>query len=149
MRSKPFRSKVIVLLEKSMSGASVPPGNSASCRLPGGRGIGGDTRLTEPVTGAGRTEINEQPRARLAGLFPARRAMLVGQSNPTPKDCRFQISGKQYILSLNQNQLDEVKKYLTETEYQTIIEQNICLELKDDSPEDKLLGLQVDMDYNK
>jgi len=49
---------------------------------------------------------------------------------------------------LNQNQLDEVKKYLTEREYQTIIQQNICLELKDELPEDKLLGIQVDMDYN-
>jgi len=60
----------------------------------------------------------------------------------------IQVSGKQYILSLNQNQLDEVKKYLTEREYQTIIQQNICLELKDELPEDKLLGIQVDMDYN-
>ena len=60
----------------------------------------------------------------------------------------IQASGKQYILSLNQNQLDEVKKYLTEIEYQTIIQQNICLELKDELPEDKLLGIQVDMDYN-
>lgn len=58
------------------------------------------------------------------------------------------VSGKQYILSLNQNQLDEVKRYLTEIEYQSIIQQNICLELKDDMPEDKLLGIQVDMDYN-
>jgi len=60
----------------------------------------------------------------------------------------IQVSGKQYILSLNQNQLDEVKKYLTEREYQMIIQQNICLELKDELPEDKLLGIQVDMDYN-
>lgn len=60
----------------------------------------------------------------------------------------IKVSGKQYILSLNQNQLDEVKKYLTEKEYQTIIQQNICLELKDELPEDKLLGIQVDMDYN-
>jgi len=61
----------------------------------------------------------------------------------------IKIVGKQYILSLNQNQLDDVKKYMTDAEYETIIEQNICLELKDDSPEDKLLGVQVDMDYNK
>lgn len=58
------------------------------------------------------------------------------------------VSGKQYILTLNQNQLDEVKKYLSEREYQEIIQQNICLELKDELPEDKLLGIQLDMDYN-
>jgi uncharacterized protein YydD (DUF2326 family) len=60
----------------------------------------------------------------------------------------IKVSGKQYNLSLNQNQLDEVKKYLTDAEYQTIIQKNICLELKDELPEDKLLGIQVDMDYN-
>ncbi|NOU18061.1 MAG: DUF2326 domain-containing protein [Bacteroidales bacterium] len=60
----------------------------------------------------------------------------------------IKTSGKQYILSLNQNQLDEVKKYLKDDEYKTIIQQNICLELKDELPEDKLLGIQVDMDYN-
>jgi len=60
----------------------------------------------------------------------------------------IRISGKQYILTLNQNQVDEVKKYLTDNEYQEIIYQNICLELKDELPEDKLLGIQIDMDYN-
>jgi uncharacterized protein YydD (DUF2326 family) len=58
------------------------------------------------------------------------------------------ISGKQYILTLNQNQVDEVKKYLTDQEYKDIILQNVCLELKDELPEDKLLGIQIDMDYN-
>jgi len=60
----------------------------------------------------------------------------------------IKISGKQYILTLNQNQVDEVRKYLTDNEYKTIILQNICLELKDELPEDKLLGIQIDMDYN-
>lgn len=60
----------------------------------------------------------------------------------------IKISGKQYVLTLNQNQIDEVKKYLTAHEFETIIDQNICLELKDELPEEKLLGIQVDMDYN-
>jgi uncharacterized protein YydD (DUF2326 family) len=55
---------------------------------------------------------------------------------------------KQYILSLNQNQLDEMKRHLSDTEYKNIISDNICLELKDDSSESKLLGIQVNMDYN-
>lgn len=56
-------------------------------------------------------------------------------------------SNKQYILTLNQNQLDEVKKYLSKEEFSDIVIDNICLELKDDSAEDKLLGIQVDMEY--
>jgi len=55
---------------------------------------------------------------------------------------------KQYILSLNQNQLDEMKRHLSDLEYKNIISDNICLELKDDSSESKLLGIQVNMDYN-
>lgn len=55
---------------------------------------------------------------------------------------------KQYILSLNQNQLDEMKKHLSNQEYKKIIEDNICLELKDDSAESKLLGIQINMNYN-
>lgn len=55
---------------------------------------------------------------------------------------------KQYILSLNQNQLDEMKRHLSDIEYKSIISDNICLELKDDSSKSKLLGIQVNMDYN-
>ncbi|MCF6268647.1 MAG: DUF2326 domain-containing protein [Melioribacteraceae bacterium] len=58
-------------------------------------------------------------------------------------------NGKQYILSLNQNQLDDTRNYLTDEEYKTTIESNIILQLKDDSPEDKLLGIQVDLHYEK
>jgi uncharacterized protein YydD (DUF2326 family) len=60
----------------------------------------------------------------------------------------IQTSNKQYILTLNQNQLDEVKKYLSEDEYKSIIEDNICLKLKDQSAGDKLLGIQVNMKYD-
>jgi len=57
-------------------------------------------------------------------------------------------SSKQYILTLNQNQLDEVKKHLTDDQYKSIILDNICLELKDELPEEKLLGIQVNMQYD-
>lgn len=60
----------------------------------------------------------------------------------------IKVSGKQYNLTLNQNQLNEVKKYLSDEEYKTIILDNICLELKDETPEDKLLGIQLDMKYD-
>ncbi|WP_294967161.1 DUF2326 domain-containing protein [Sulfurimonas sp.] len=60
----------------------------------------------------------------------------------------IQPAGKQYILTLNHSQLKGVKQYLSNSEYQSIIHENICLELKDESPEDKLLGIQLDLDYN-
>jgi uncharacterized protein YydD (DUF2326 family) len=58
------------------------------------------------------------------------------------------VSNKQYILTLNQNQIEEVRKYMSKEEFESIIENNICLHLKDDSPSDKLLGIPVDMDYD-
>ena len=55
---------------------------------------------------------------------------------------------KQYILTLNQNQIDEIRDYLGDKDFSQIITNNICLELKDNTPGDKLLGIQIDMDYN-
>jgi len=56
---------------------------------------------------------------------------------------------KQYILSVNQNQLEEIKQYFdSASDYKKIIEDNIILNLKDNDPKEKLLGIQVDMDYD-
>jgi len=55
---------------------------------------------------------------------------------------------KQYILTINQNHLDDIKPYLTPEEYSSIIDENICHILEDDSPAGKLLGIQVDMEYD-
>lgn len=55
----------------------------------------------------------------------------------------------QYILSANQNILDALKEELTEEEYQKIIVESEVLELNDESVEGKLLGIQVDLDYEK
>lgn len=60
----------------------------------------------------------------------------------------FTDSNKQYILSLNQNQLEEIKQILTHDEYREIIEANICLELKDEPVSGKLLGRQIDLHYD-
>lgn len=57
-------------------------------------------------------------------------------------------ANKQYILSINQNHLDEIKQHLTPEEFKEIVLDNICHELEDDSPSSKLLGIQVDMAYN-
>lgn len=55
----------------------------------------------------------------------------------------------QYIISLNQDRLDNLKNELSEQEYDEIINNNIILELSDDSDRDKLLGIQIDLTYEK
>ncbi|MBX7044733.1 MAG: DUF2326 domain-containing protein [Ignavibacteria bacterium] len=56
----------------------------------------------------------------------------------------------QYIISCNQNNLDSVKAVCeNEDEYYNLIEKNIVLELTDESNEKKLLGIQVDLNYEK
>ena len=80
----------------------------------------------------------------LDGIDPRQKAELFLILNDFIKS-----QGKQYILTLNKNQLDDTKKYLGEEKYKTIIKENIILQLKDSSPTDKLLGIQVDMHYEK
>jgi uncharacterized protein YydD (DUF2326 family) len=80
----------------------------------------------------------------LDGIDPRQKAELFLILNEFIKS-----QGKQYILTLNKNQLDDTKKYLGEENYNKIIEDNIILQLKDSSPSDKLLGIQVDMHYEK
>jgi uncharacterized protein YydD (DUF2326 family) len=53
----------------------------------------------------------------------------------------------QYIATVNQNQLNEVKSILTEQEYEEIIEQNTILTLTDEDDSEKLLGVKVDVGY--
>lgn len=57
-------------------------------------------------------------------------------------------SGKQYILTANYNQLEEIKPLFESVEdYNHFIKENTILELKDSNATDKLLGIKVDMDY--
>lgn len=53
----------------------------------------------------------------------------------------------QYIISVNQNTLSSIEDELEE--YKIIIEDNIVLELTDESNDSKLLGMQIDLDYDK
>lgn len=55
----------------------------------------------------------------------------------------------QYILSVNQCTLDLLAQELTEEEYKTLITDNEVLELNDLSDANKLLGIQVDLNYAK
>ncbi len=57
----------------------------------------------------------------------------------------FSKSDKQYISTVNQNQLNEIKANLSPEEYKFIIEDNTILTLTDDSDTEKLLGIKVDI----
>ena len=76
-----------------------------------------------------------------ANMDPRQREMLFRIVNDV---C---ISDKiQYICSINEDALLTVKSLMTDTEYENIISENVILELNDDAPESKLLGIQVDID---
>lgn len=55
--------------------------------------------------------------------------------------------GAQYIATLNPDFISGMSDEFTEDEFERLIAKNIVLELRDDSPEGKLLGIQVDMHY--
>ncbi|GHT33081.1 hypothetical protein AGMMS49574_17980 [Bacteroidia bacterium] len=55
----------------------------------------------------------------------------------------------QYILSINQSTLDLLQKEMTEEEYKLLIIDSEVLELNDISDENKLLGIQLDLNYTK
>ncbi len=57
----------------------------------------------------------------------------------------FKNNKFQYIATLNQNQLNEIKGQITEEEYSKIIKENTILTLTDDSDAEKLLGIKVDI----
>ena len=58
---------------------------------------------------------------------------------------KFAQANKQYIATVNQNQLDEIKKHLTNDEIENIITENTVLTLTDESDSEKLLGIKVDL----
>ncbi|WP_214812785.1 MULTISPECIES: DUF2326 domain-containing protein [unclassified Exiguobacterium] len=58
-------------------------------------------------------------------------------------------SGLQYIATINEDIILSFKDLMVEEEYKNIIEDSTRLILTDESDESKLLGIQVDMDYNK
>jgi len=58
---------------------------------------------------------------------------------------KFTQVNKQYIATVNQNQLNEIKKHIKDDEFEKIITQNTVLTLTDDSDSEKLLGIKVDI----
>jgi uncharacterized protein YydD (DUF2326 family) len=57
----------------------------------------------------------------------------------------FSTTKKQYIATVNQNQLNNLQKMLSSEEYDKIIKQNTVLLLTDESDAEKLLGIKVDI----
>jgi uncharacterized protein YydD (DUF2326 family) len=53
----------------------------------------------------------------------------------------------QYIATVNEDQIESMREWLTPDEYTKLVTNNIVLELTDESEEEKLLGIQVDLDY--
>lgn len=53
----------------------------------------------------------------------------------------------QYIATLNENQINSMRDQFTDEEFRQIFDDNIVLELTDEGPAGKLLGIQVDMQY--
>lgn len=76
-------------------------------------------------------------------IDPRQRAILLQRAHSLTK-----ASDKQYIATINEDQLTSLKDVLTEEEFEEIFD-TVKLELKDDSPESKLLGIQIDMQYEK
>lgn len=81
---------------------------------------------------------------------------LISEIDPRQIAIMFQIAyfnaannDLQYIISSNQKELDALKEVFDEEEYEEIIEKNIVENLTDDSDEGKLLGLSVDLNYDK
>lgn len=60
----------------------------------------------------------------------------------------FQDSNKQYIATVNQNQLAEIKSYLGDELFDKIVTDNTVLTLTDDDESEKLLGIKVDISDN-
>ncbi|MNX78247.1 hypothetical protein D3C86_1098260 [compost metagenome] len=59
------------------------------------------------------------------------------------------LNNFQYIISLNQNVIDSLKTEMTPEEHKELVTDRIKLTLSDKSPEEKLLGIQIDLNYER
>ena len=64
-------------------------------------------------------------------------------------DAESRSRGFQYIATLNPDFVSGMQQEFSSDEFSKTISQNVVLELKDDSPSGKLLGILVDMQYEK
>ena len=85
--------------------------------------------------------------------FLAHDSRLFANMDPRQRETLFRIvfetckeNNMQYICSINEDALLSFKSLITEDEYKQYVIDNIRLELNDDAPDSKLLGIQVDID---
>ena len=57
--------------------------------------------------------------------------------------------GFQYIITANQKELDSLKNEMNEVDYKQCIEDNVIEELTDESDHSKLLGIKIELNYEK
>lgn len=85
--------------------------------------------------------------------FLAHDSRLFANMDPRQRETLFRIvnetcaeNNMQYICSINEDALLSFQSLMTPEEYKQYVLDNIILELNDDAPESKLLGIQVDID---
>ncbi len=85
--------------------------------------------------------------------FLAHDSRLFANMDPRQRETLFRIvndtcaeNNMQYICSINEDALLSFQSLMTTDEYERYVLDNIILELNDDAPESKLLGIQVDID---
>lgn len=85
--------------------------------------------------------------------FLAHDSRLFANMDPRQRESLFRIvnetcaeNNMQYICSINEDALLSFQSLMTPDEYERFVLDNIILELNDDAPESKLLGIQVDID---
>jgi uncharacterized protein YydD (DUF2326 family) len=85
--------------------------------------------------------------------FLAHDSRLFANMDPRQRETLFRIvndicteNNMQYICSINEDALLSFQSLMTEDEYAQYVSDNVILELNDDAPESKLLGIQVDID---
>lgn len=85
--------------------------------------------------------------------FVAHDSRMFANMDPRQRETLFRIVYEtcqqtefQYICSVNEDALESFRPMMQSEEYQAIIKDNIILELNDDAPASKLLGIQIDID---
>ena len=85
--------------------------------------------------------------------FIAHDSRLFANMDPRQREALFEIvyegcknEDLQYICSINEDALLSFKSMMKEETYKKTIQDNIIMELNDDNPTSKLLGIQIDID---
>ena len=85
--------------------------------------------------------------------FLAHDSRLFANMDPRQRETLFRVvndtceeNNMQYICSINEDAILSFQSLMTADEYERYVLDNIILELNDDAPESKLLGIQVDID---